>query len=86
MAEDFFFRLGRATGMAKQAIQKTRAQEIEGIETLAGHGKLSIIVNEKPDGTRIVLLKAKGTETTVYVGFDKPQFEALLKQLEEIKL
>jgi outer membrane usher protein FimD/PapC len=86
MAEDFFYRLGRAAGMAKQAVQKTKAQEIEGIETLPGHGKLSLIVNEKPDGTRIVLLKAKGSDATVYVGFDKEQLTNLQKQLDEIKL
>jgi hypothetical protein len=86
MAEDFFYRLGRAAGMAKQAVQKTKAQEIEGIETLPGHGKLSLIVNEKPDGTRIILLKAKGTEATVYVGFDKEQLSGLQKQLDDIKL
>jgi outer membrane usher protein FimD/PapC len=86
MAEDFFYRLGRAAGMAKQAIQKTTAQEIEGIQTLSGHGQVSIIVNEKPDGTRIVLLKAKGTESTVYVGFDREQLEAFQVKLAEIKL
>jgi outer membrane usher protein FimD/PapC len=86
MTEDFFYRLGRAAGMAKQAVQKTKAQEIEGIETLPGHGKLSLIVNEKPDGTRIVLFKAKGADATVYVGFDKEQLEGLTKQLDEIKL
>jgi hypothetical protein len=86
MAEDFFYRLGRAAGMAKQAIQKTVAQEIEGIATLDGHGKISIIVNEKPDGTKIVLLKSKGAESTVYVGFDREQFEAFQAQLGEIKL
>jgi hypothetical protein len=86
MAEDFFYRLGRAAGMAKQAVQKTKAQEIEGIETLPGHGKMSLIVNEKPDGTRIVLFKSKGAESTVYVGFDKDQLSGLMKQLVEIKL
>jgi phospholipase/lecithinase/hemolysin len=86
MAEDFFYRLGRAAGMAKQAIQKTKAQEIEGVATLEGHGRISIIVNEKPDGTRIVLLKAKGSEATVYVGFDGPQFEAFKAELEKINL
>jgi phospholipase/lecithinase/hemolysin len=86
MAEDFFYRLGRAAGMAKQAIQKTTAQEIEGIQTLSGHGQMSIIVNEKPDGTRIVLLKAKGAESTVYVGFDREQLEAFQTRLAEIKL
>ena len=86
MTEDFFYRLGRAAGMAKQAVQKTKAQEIEGIETLPGHGKMSLIVNEKPDGTRIVLFKAKGTESTVYVGFDKEQLGSLMNQLSEIKL
>ncbi|MCA3563401.1 MAG: hypothetical protein IOC90_00245 [Methylocystis sp.] len=86
MAEDFFYRLGRAAGMAKQAIQKTTAQEFEGIATLEGHGRISIIVNEKPDGTRIVLLKAKGSESTVYVGFDREQLEALKAQLAEIKI
>jgi hypothetical protein len=75
LAEDFFYRLGRAAGMAKQAIQKTKAQEIEGIETLSGHGSLSLIVNEKPDA-----------EATVYVGFDKPQFDALLDHLNDIKI
>jgi hypothetical protein len=86
MAEDFFFRLGRAAGMAKQAMQKTTAQEIEGIQTLEGHGKVSIIVNEKPDGTKIVLLKAKGAETTVYVGFDKDMLEAFKAELAAIKI
>ncbi|MFM9973829.1 MAG: hypothetical protein ACKVON_04555 [Beijerinckiaceae bacterium] len=86
MAEDFFYRLGRATGMAKQAIQKTKAQEFDGIETLPGHGKLSIIVNEKPDGTRIMLLKAKGAEATVYVGFDQAQLDMFSTQLQEIRL
>jgi hypothetical protein len=86
MADDFFYRLGRAAGMAKQAMQKTVAQEIEGIATLDGHGKISIIVNEKPDGTKIVLLKSKGAESTVYVGFDREQFEAFKAQLDEIKL
>jgi phospholipase/lecithinase/hemolysin len=86
MAEDFFFRLGRAAGMAKQAIQKTKAQEIEGIATLEGHGKISIIVNEKPDGTRIVLLKAKGTEATVYVGFDADQLDAFKAKLTDITI
>jgi outer membrane usher protein FimD/PapC len=83
---DFFFKLGRAAGMAKQAMQKTTAQEIEQIETMPGHGKLSIIVNEKPDGTRIVLLKAKGAEATVYVGFDREQLEQLKAELEAIRL
>jgi len=86
MAEDFFYRLGRAAGMAKQAIQKTKAQEIEGIATLEGHGRISIIVNEKPDGTRIVLLKSKGAESTVYVGFDGDQFEAFKAELAGISL
>jgi phospholipase/lecithinase/hemolysin len=86
MAEDFFFRLGRAAGMAKQAIQKTKAQEIEGIATLEGHGKISIIVNEKPDGTRIMLLKAKGTEATVYVGFDADQLDAFKAKLTDITI
>jgi hypothetical protein len=86
MAEDFFYRLGRAAGMAKQAIQKTTAQEIDGIATLEGHGKISIIVNEKPDGTKIVLLKAKGAETTVYVGFDSEQLEAFRSQLAEVRI
>ena len=86
MAEDFFYRLGRAAGMAKQAIQKTTAQEFEGIATLEGHGRISIIVNEKPDGTRIVLLKAKGSESTVYVGFDKEQLEAFKAQLADIRI
>jgi hypothetical protein len=86
MAEDFFYRLGRAAGMAKQAIQKTTAQEIDGIATLEGHGKISIIVNEKPDGTRIVLLKAKGAETTVYVGFDSEQLEAFRSQLADVRI
>lgn len=83
---DFFERLGRAAGMAKQAIQKTRAREIEGIATLDGHGRLSMIVNEKPDGTRIVLLKAKGAEATVYVGFDRAQLEAFKAELDAIRL
>jgi hypothetical protein len=86
MAEDFFFRLGRAAGMAKQALQKTTAQEFDGIETLDGHGKITIIVNEKPDGTKIVLLKAKGAESTVYVGFDREQLEAFMGRLAEIKI
>lgn len=86
MAEDFFFRLGRAAGMAKQAIQKSKAQEIEGIATLEGHGRLSIIVNEKADGARIVLLKAKGAEATVYVGFDAAQFEAFREELAKISI
>jgi hypothetical protein len=86
MAEDFFFRLGRATGMAKQAIQKTVAQEIDGIDTLAGHGKMSIIVNEKPDGTKVVLLKAKGSDATVYVGFDREQLDVFRGHLSEIKI
>jgi hypothetical protein len=86
MAEDFFFRLGRAAGMAKQAMQKSKAQEIEGIATLEGHGKLSIIVNEKADGTRIVLLKAKGAEATVYVGFDREQLEAFKSELGKISI
>ena len=86
MAEDFFYKLGRAAGMAKQAIQKTKAQEIEGIATLDGHGRMSIIVNEKPDGTRIVLLKAKGSEATVYVGFDAAQLEAFRAELEKINI
>jgi outer membrane usher protein FimD/PapC len=83
---DFFERLGRAAGMAKQAMQKTKAHEIDGLPTLPGHGRLSIIVNEKPDGTRIVLLKAKGAEATVYVGFDREQLEALREALAGIKL
>jgi hypothetical protein len=86
MDEKFFERLGRAAGMAKQAMQKTKAREIEGIATLDGHGKLSLIVNEKPDGTRIVLLKAKGAEATVYVGFDAEQLEAFKATLGEVKL
>jgi outer membrane usher protein FimD/PapC len=86
MAEDFFFRLGRATGMAKQAMQKTVAQEIEGIETLPGHGKISIIVNEKPDGTKIMLLKSRGTDSTVYVGFEREQLEAFKAELAGIKI
>jgi hypothetical protein len=86
MAEDFFYKLGRAAGMAKQAMQKTVAQEVDGIETLDGHGKISIIVNEKPDGTRIVLLKAKGADSTVYVGFDRAQLENFRAQLGEIKI
>ena len=86
MAEDFFYRLGRAAGMAKQAVQKTKAQEFDGIETLPGHGKISVIVNEKPDGTRIMLLKAKGAEATVYVGFDQAQLDAFMAQLQEIRL
>ncbi len=86
MAEDFFYRLGRAAGMAKQAIQKTTAQEIEGIATLDGHGKITIIVNEKPDGTKIVLLKAKGSDSTVYVGFDRDQLEAFQAQLADIRI
>jgi hypothetical protein len=86
MAEDFFFRLGRAAGMAKQAMQKSKAQEIEGIATLEGHGKLSIIVNEKADGTRIVLLKAKGAEATVYVGFDREQLESFKSELGKISI
>jgi hypothetical protein len=86
MAEDFFFRLGRAAGMAKQAIQKTKAQEVDGIATLEGHGKVTIIVNEKADGTRIVLLKAKGAEATVYVGFDGEQLEAFKTKLAEIRI
>jgi hypothetical protein len=86
MAEDFFFRLGRAAGMAKQAMQKTKAQEFDGIATLDGHGKLSIIVNEKPDGTRIMLLKAKGAEATVYVGFDAEQLEAFKATLADIRI
>jgi hypothetical protein len=83
---DFFYRLGRAAGMAKQAMQKTTAREIDGILTLPGHGKIAIIVNEKPDGERIVLLKAKGAEATVYVGFDRDQFDAFKAELEAIKL
>jgi hypothetical protein len=86
MASDFFYRLGRATGMAKQAMQKTKAQEFDGIATLDGHGKISIIVNEKADGTRIVLLKAKGAEATVYVGFDAEQLEAFKAQLAELRI
>jgi hypothetical protein len=83
---DFFHKLGRAAGMAKQAIQKTKAQEIEGLATLEGHGRLSIIVNEKADGTKIMLLKAKGAEATVYVGFDRAQLEALKAELAAIRL
>ena len=86
MSDGFFFRLGRATGMAKQAVQKTVAQEIDGIETLAGHGTMSIIVNEKPDGTKIVLLKAKGTDAVVYVGFDREQLDIFRAHLTEIKI
>jgi hypothetical protein len=86
MAEDFFYRLGRAAGMAKQAIQKTTAQEFDGIATLDGHGKITIIVNEKPDGTKIVLLKAKGSDSTVYVGFDREQLEAFQAQLADIRI
>lgn len=86
MDERFFERLGRAAGMAKQAMQKTKAQELDGIATLDGHGKISIIVNEKPDGTRIVLLKAKGSESTVYVGFDAEQLEAFKAMLGEIRI
>jgi hypothetical protein len=83
---DFFYRLGRAAGMAKQAMQKTTAQEIDGIATLPGHGKIAIIVNEKPDGERILLLKAKGAEATVYVGFDRDQLDAFKAELEGIRL
>jgi outer membrane usher protein FimD/PapC len=83
---EFFERLGRAAGMAKQAMQKTKAQEIEGLETLPGHGRISIIVNEKPDGTAIMLLKAKGAEATVYVGFDREQLEAFRTELAAIRL
>jgi outer membrane usher protein FimD/PapC len=83
---EFFERLGRAAGMAKQAMQKTKAQEIDSVETLPGHGKLSIIVNEKPDGTTIVLLKAKGAEATVYVGFDREQLEAFKAEISAIRL
>ena len=72
--------------MAKQAVQKTVAQEIEGIETLTGHGKMSIIVNEKPDGTKVVLLKAKGADATVYVGFDREQLDVFRGHLAEIKI
>jgi hypothetical protein len=86
MDEKFFERLGRAAGMAKQAMQKTKAQEIEGIATLDGHGKISIIVNEKPDGTKIALLKAKGAEATVYVGFDAGQLEAFRVKLGEVRI
>jgi hypothetical protein len=86
MDEKFFERLGRAAGMAKQAMQKTKAQEIDGIATLDGHGKISIIVNEKPDGKRIALLKAKGAEATVYVGFDREQLEAFKAKLSEIRI
>jgi hypothetical protein len=86
MAQDFFFRLGRATGMAKQAMQKTKAQEFDGIATLDGHGKVSIIINEKPDGTRIMLLKAKGAEATVYVGFDGEQLDVFRAKLAEIRI
>jgi outer membrane usher protein FimD/PapC len=86
MAEDFFYRLGKAAGMAKQAIQKTTAQEFDGIRTLSGHGQMTIIVNEKPDGTKIVLLKAKGAESTVYVGFDREQLAAFQAKLSEIKI
>ncbi|MGL5114768.1 MAG: hypothetical protein ACRC7G_13045 [Beijerinckiaceae bacterium] len=84
--ENFFYKLGRATGMAKQAMQKTTAQEIEGIATLPGHGRISIIVNEKPDGERILLLKAKGAEATVYVGFDGPQLDMFKAELEAVRL
>jgi hypothetical protein len=86
MDEKFFERLGRAAGMAKQAMQKTKAQEIDGIATLEGHGKISVIVNEKPDGTKIALLKAKGAEATVYVGFDREQLEAFRETLGEIRI
>jgi hypothetical protein len=86
MDEKFFERLGRAAGMAKQAMQKTKAQEIEGIATLDGHGKMTIIVNEKADGTKVVLLKAKGAEATVYVGFDREQLEGFKATLEEIRI
>jgi hypothetical protein len=86
MDEKFFQRLGRAAGMAKQAMQKTKAQEFDGLATLDGHGKISIIVNEKADGTRIMLLKAKGAEATVYVGFDAAQLEAFRMKLAEIRL
>lgn len=86
MTGDFFYKLGRAAGMAKQAMQKTKAQEVEGIATLPGHGRISIIVNEKPDGTRIALLKAKGSEATVYVGFDSEQLDAFRKTLAEIRI
>jgi hypothetical protein len=83
---DFFFKLGRATGMAKQAMQKTVTEEHEGIASLPGHGTLTTLVTEKPDGTRILLLKAKGTDATVYVGFDKEQLLALKAHLETLKL
>jgi hypothetical protein len=83
---DFFYKLGRATGMAKQAMQKTVAEEHEGIACLPGHGTLTTLVTEKPDGTRIVLLKAKGTDVAVYVGFDKEQLEGLKAHLETLKL
>jgi hypothetical protein len=86
MDEKFFERLGRVAGMAKQAMQKTKAQEIEGIATLDGHGKVTIIVNEKPDGTKIALLKAKGADATVYVGFDREQLEAFKAKLDEIRI
>jgi hypothetical protein len=83
---DFFYKLGRATGMAKQAMQKTVAEEHEGIASLPGHGTLTTLVTEKPDGTRILLLKAKGAEAAVYVGFDKEQLAALSAHLGTIKL
>jgi hypothetical protein len=83
---DFFFKLGRATGMAKQAMQKTVAEEHAGIESLPAHGQLSTIVTEKPDGSRILLLKAKGADSTVFVGFDSHQLAALRAHLETIRL
>jgi hypothetical protein len=83
---DFFYKLGRATGMAKQAMQKSKAQEVDGIATLPGHGRVSLIINEKPDGTRIALLKAKGSESTVYIGFDKEQLDAFRQTLAGIRL
>jgi hypothetical protein len=86
MDDKFFERLGRAAGMAKQAMQKTKAQEFDGLATLDGHGKMTIIVNEKPDGTKIVLLKAKGSEATVYVGFDRDQLDAFIAKLGEIRI
>jgi hypothetical protein len=33
-----------------------------------------------------VLLKAKGAETTVYVGFDSEQLEAFRSQLAEVRI
>ena len=43
---DFFYKLGRATGMAKQAMQKTVAEEHDGIASLPGHGTLTTLVTE----------------------------------------